>query len=699
MTSLEARLKMLEESRASAAGPSSPPSSTNGLGGSNRPTVTRQDSSGDGPNERSLGGLKERMAKLQTHGMDMTVAKPSNKRFSHQSNPSTSTTASILSPTILPPSQPVVDRPTFTSTVVSSTQREPSASTTSERLARVNEIQFPPLTPTLPASSPSYATTSFSGAGSAESPLPSPRLGRQATGGTGVSPSPQPSNLPNLTASSRPSSGSFPSSPLRPDRTGGLLDISSTLTPNTPSISKFNSSFPTIEDLDSQFAQVAIDGLPSVPETTLPVFPSVPTTLPGAKSNQVASPPPSNDFDRLRGTVRSSDLSGLSGTSSSTSPPPTSSAIRHRTGSQSQSLRAQLSGGSSSKAPSPLSSSYTNPQTVTSPPPSQVKKPELKPTNSVLPKTLRLYLDPNVNGGLKVLLLDVRSRDQFEKERIAHEDVVCVEPTILARSGLDAAGLEGALVVSPREEEQRFQKRNHYDLVVLYDESSEQIQTFIFTLYNLIWINSFVKSLRHPPALLVGGLKEWKRQFGVAGLTGTGIEPPSRPDSELRRPNGPRQAPSSRSREGSVVNGYGSSRTPDVTRDRSDSVKARPVDESDAAEKERRRRAHVRDGAVFESYVSIPRTSTRGTDTPTGTRDVRSAQSPEPNEVAGRAGRKSSLIRPSSSGTISAYIRPMLDNVSCSVSTEFSTSLIDISYTLATKWRDLREPCSHHLSF
>ncbi|KAG8892771.1 hypothetical protein FRC01_013964, partial [Tulasnella sp. 417] len=387
-------------------------------------------------------------------------------------------------------------------------------------------------------------------------------------------------------------------------RPGGLIDLSSTLTPNTPSISKFNSSFPTIEDLDSQFGQASIDGLPSVPETTLPIFPSVPTTQPGAKSNQVASPPPSNDLDRLRGMARGSDLSGLSGTSSSTSPPPTGSAIRHRTGSQTQTLRAQLSGGSSSKVPSPLSSSYTSAQTqtVTSPPPSQVKKPELKPTNSIQPKTLRLYLDPNANGGLKVLLLDVRRRDQFEKERIDHEDVVCVEPTILDRSGLDTAGLEGALVVSPRDEEQRFQKRNHYDLVVLYDESSEQIKTFIATLYNLIWINSFVKSLRHPPVLLVGGLKEWKRQFGVVGLTGSevasraaGTEPASRSESELRRPNGPRQAPSSRSREGSVagyVGGYGSSRTPDVTRDRSDSVKSRPVDESDAAEKDRRRRAH-----------------------------------------------------------------------------------------------------------
>ncbi|KAG8951882.1 ubiquitin-specific protease doa4 [Tulasnella sp. 424] len=649
IASVEARLKMLDESRASAAGPSSPPSSTNGLGGSNRPTVTRQDSSGDAPNERSLGGIKERMAKLQTQGMDMTVAKPlSNKRFSHQSTPSTSTTSSILSPTILPPSQPAIHRSSFPPTGVQSAPVDASASTTTDRLPPVDEIQYQPLTPSLPASSPSYATTSFSGAGSAESPLPSPRLGRQATGGTGVSSSPRLSNPPSLATSSRPSSGSFASSTLRPDRTGGAVDISSTFTPNTPSISKFTSSFPTIEDLDSQFSQISVNGLPSLPETTLPIFPSVPTTLPGAKASQVVSPPPSNDFERLRGMAKSSDLSGPNGTPGPTSPPHTGVPTRHRTGSQSQSIRAQLSGGSSSKVPSPLSSSYTSAQTVTSPPPSNVKKPDLKPTNSIQPKLLRSYLDPNINGGLRVLLLDVRSREMFEKERIDHEDIVCIEPTILTRSGLDAAGLEGALVVSPTVEEQRFLKRNHYDLVVLYDESSDQIKTVISVLYNLIWVNNFVKSLRHPPALLVGGLKEWRRQIGMAGLTGTdvtrrasGAESTSRPESELRRPNGPRQAPS-RSREGSAaghVNGYGSSRTPDGTRDRSDSVKSRPVDEADAAEKDRRRKAHVRDGAVFETETS-----------------------PEPNETAGRAVRKSSLIRPSSSGTISAYIRPMLDN-------------------------------------
>ncbi len=57
------------------------------------------------------------------------------------------------------------------------------------------------------------------------------------------------------------------------------------------------------------------------------------------------------------------------------------------------------------------------------------EKPEL-PFKSLFPKTLHEWKDkPN----FKVLLLDVRTREEFEREHIKADAVACIEPSILLR--------------------------------------------------------------------------------------------------------------------------------------------------------------------------------------------------------------------------------------------------------------------------
>lgn len=58
-----------------------------------------------------------------------------------------------------------------------------------------------------------------------------------------------------------------------------------------------------------------------------------------------------------------------------------------------------------------------------------VEKAEL-PFKTLFPETLREWKDkPN----FKVLLLDVRTRDEFEREHIKADAVACIEPSILLR--------------------------------------------------------------------------------------------------------------------------------------------------------------------------------------------------------------------------------------------------------------------------
>lgn len=58
------------------------------------------------------------------------------------------------------------------------------------------------------------------------------------------------------------------------------------------------------------------------------------------------------------------------------------------------------------------------------------EKRGLPVTNSVFPKKLHEYMS---RPGYKVLLLDVRSRDEFDTEHINADAIVCIEPSVLTR--------------------------------------------------------------------------------------------------------------------------------------------------------------------------------------------------------------------------------------------------------------------------
>jgi ubiquitin carboxyl-terminal hydrolase 8 len=57
---------------------------------------------------------------------------------------------------------------------------------------------------------------------------------------------------------------------------------------------------------------------------------------------------------------------------------------------------------------------------------------DLPITTTITPQRLNSLLETR---GLNILLLDVRNRNEFERERINHDAIVCLEPVSLTRPG------------------------------------------------------------------------------------------------------------------------------------------------------------------------------------------------------------------------------------------------------------------------
>ena len=123
-----------------------------------------------------------------------------------------------------------------------------------------------------------------------------------------------------------------------------------------------------------------------------------------------------------------------------------------------------------------------------------------------------------------VLIIDVRSREEFDQGHIITKSVMCVEPVSL-RSGAAAEDLEERLVVSPETEQILFARRNEFDLVVYYDQDTSSNKFLeghpmradapaLRALYDTLYEFNYYKKLRRPPAVLLGGLDAWTDLFG-----------------------------------------------------------------------------------------------------------------------------------------------------------------------------------------
>ncbi|OJT09766.1 Ubiquitin carboxyl-terminal hydrolase 8 [Trametes pubescens] len=182
------------------------------------------------------------------------------------------------------------------------------------------------------------------------------------------------------------------------------------------------------------------------------------------------------------------------------------------------------------------------------------EKAEL-PFKTLFPKTLH---ECKYNPNLKVLLLDVRTRENFEREHILGDAVVCIEPSILMRENVTAQSIEDALAVGPPHEAVLFKNRDKFDLVAMYDDASEAMgdtRSPTGVLFKAIYETAFRKILKNMPMLLVGGLQAWKREFGETELARAGSASPRRPSPLTGLVNGAGS---------SMANGFAAPHTPPV---------------------------------------------------------------------------------------------------------------------------------------
>ncbi|KAK4703945.1 ubiquitin carboxyl-terminal hydrolase 8, partial [Phenoliferia sp. Uapishka_3] len=196
-----------------------------------------------------------------------------------------------------------------------------------------------------------------------------------------------------------------------------------------------------------------------------------------------------------------------------------------------------------SPSPAPSSPSFSlrplaPQQRAPQPPPSSTKTYTLPFTSDILPGDLYAYLEMalgEAGNGPRVLMIDVRSREEFDSGRIFGE-VVCLEP-IVVRPGRSSYDLESSLSLSPPAELEMFSQRHKYDVVVIYDRSSTSIPTapphstaseaqrVLWNLNSAIYEKEFSKSLQRQPMLLRGGWEAWEKKVGEKGIARDGVQP------------------------------------------------------------------------------------------------------------------------------------------------------------------------------
>jgi ubiquitin carboxyl-terminal hydrolase 8 len=355
------------------------------------------------------------------------------------------------------PSTPPVSSPTTRLTDTGSPHPlRPPASTGATMQPSTSSPTFSPLPPHTPTfSPPELHTPIFSTASSSSHALvPTSALGP---------PSPTSSSMPS------PSNGQF-------------------------SLSEFSQTFPSIDELEeitgAHNGRVApvdhVNGLPGALNALSLTSPSRPSAYalpqPLAAASSVSSmddpiPSPSTASRQFpvhspnhtgsstsglrRSTIASLQPSSMtvsdgSGASSSRATSPDSrpssprSAMRSPTSPTVPRKPSNLSLHSSSTSHHPIPVSYPHPGAAPTLPPSSVissasgsvstrqppsvpsDKPDLPVMNSISPRQLQEYME---NSALKVLLVDVRTREAFEKEciRHPHDALVCVDPSVLLR--------------------------------------------------------------------------------------------------------------------------------------------------------------------------------------------------------------------------------------------------------------------------
>ncbi|KAM3415447.1 Ubiquitin carboxyl-terminal hydrolase 4 [Cercospora zeina] len=143
-----------------------------------------------------------------------------------------------------------------------------------------------------------------------------------------------------------------------------------------------------------------------------------------------------------------------------------------------------------------------------------------------------------------IMLIDCRSRADFDQGHIFSRNVICVEPVGLCQ-GMSAEQLADKLILSPEDEQEIFHHRDQYDLVVYYDGDTKS-ETFLTGpqneaemhlkyLHEALYEFNQERQLQRPPIILIGGIDAWIDLVGNAALVTTATQARSKHGRPLQR--------------------------------------------------------------------------------------------------------------------------------------------------------------------
>jgi ubiquitin carboxyl-terminal hydrolase 8 len=134
---------------------------------------------------------------------------------------------------------------------------------------------------------------------------------------------------------------------------------------------------------------------------------------------------------------------------------------------------------------------------------------------------------------LRILVVDLRSREEFDSGHIMAQSIICVEPIAL-RDGMSAEELGESIVVSPENEQRLYEQRHQFDLITFYDQSSSSINStkqssnnYLLNFSKAVFEYGYSKQAKRRPRILLGGLDAWIDLMSTGSLQTSSTAPSS----------------------------------------------------------------------------------------------------------------------------------------------------------------------------
>ncbi|KAK3402008.1 hypothetical protein B0T20DRAFT_450912 [Sordaria brevicollis] len=173
----------------------------------------------------------------------------------------------------------------------------------------------------------------------------------------------------------------------------------------------------------------------------------------------------------------------------------------------------------------------TSDENLGSGPPVTSPKPRPKPTipegDTISAEELERYMRLGARD-VSILLVDIRSRDEYDDGHIMSQATICVENEVLMRQDISASQIAESMVLAPQAEQLNFDRRNDFDLIVFYDQQSKRLvssprapeEQAILNFYNALTAYDYAggSSSQQRLKLLKGGLDAWTDLVGTGAL-------------------------------------------------------------------------------------------------------------------------------------------------------------------------------------